>query len=605
VKRRNVLRTVAVLPLLAAGFATPFGPAKAAKRAAKHAALRRVRPSDPGWPSTASWDQLNRDVGGNLIKVHPLFAACATEPKGAECLDAIKNARNPFYLGDQPGGTQVSGWLDAWTPASSAYAVAARNAADVAAAVNFARKNNLRLVVKGGGHSYQGTSNAPDSLLVWTRAMNAVAVQDAFVGKDCQGRQAPTPAVTVEAGAMWTDVYDAVMTKAGRYVQGGGCTTVGVAGLVQSGGFGSMSKGFGTAAAGLLEAEIVTADGVVRTVNACRNSELFWALKGGGGGSWGVVTKLMLRTHELPEFFGYAEGTIKAKSDAALRQLIARFVGFYRDNLFNPHWGESVKIKPDNSLELSMVCQGLDNRQTADVWQPFFDWAKNSSDYSVSDLAAGSVHARAWWDFGARKEQGSDAMISDPRPGAPVVHAWWSGDQDQVSAFLHAYESLWLPAALLQRAEQAHLAGALFAASRHWEVQLHFNKGLAGAPAEAIAAAHDTATNPAVLDAFALAIIAAAGPPPLPGQPFDAGVAHRHASAVDGATAALRKIVPDPGSYVSESNYFNQTWQQAFWGSNYRKLLAVKTKYDPDGLFFVHHGVGSESWSTDGFTRLA
>lgn len=604
-KRRNVLRTVAMLPLLAAGFATPFGPANAAKRAAKHAALRRVRPSDPGWPSTASWDQLNRDVGGNLIKVHPLFAACATEPKGAECLDALKNARNPFYLGDQPGGTQVSGWLDAWTPAASAYAVAARNAADVTAAVNFARKNNLRLVVKGGGHSYQGTSNASDSLLVWTRAMYAVAVHDAFVGKDCQGRQAPTPAVTVEAGAMWTDVYDAVTTKAGRYVQGGGCTTVGVAGLVQSGGFGSMSKGFGTAAAGLLEAEIVTANGVVRTVNHCMNSELFWALKGGGGGSWGVVTKLTLRTHELPELFGYAEGTIKAKSDAAFRQLIARFVGFYHDNLFNPHWGESVKIKQDNSLELSMVCQGLDNRQTADVWQPFFDWAKSSSDYNASDLAAGSVHARAWWDFGARKERGSDAMISDPRPGAPVVHSWWSGDQDQVSAFLHAYESLWLPAALLQRAEQANLAGALFAASRHWEVQLHFNKGLAGAPAEAIAAAHDTATNPAVLDAFALAIIAAGGPPPLPGQPFDAGVAHRHASAVDEATAELRKIVPDPGSYVSESNYFNQTWQQAFWGSNYRKLRAVKAKYDPDGLFFVHHGVGSESWSTDGFTRLA
>jgi FAD/FMN-containing dehydrogenase len=91
----------------------------------------------------------------------------------------------------------------------------------------------------------------------------------------------------------------------------------------------------------------------------------------------------------------------------------------------------------------------------------------------------------------------------------------------------------------------------------------------------------------------------------LPGQPFDAGVAHQHARAVNEATAELRKIVPDPGSYVSESNYFNRTWQQAFWGNNYRKLLAVKTKYDPDGLFFVHHGVGSEAWSSDGFTRLA
>jgi FAD/FMN-containing dehydrogenase len=564
----------------------------------------RVRPSDPAWPSEARWDTLKQTVGGNLIKVQPLYAACATAPTGAECLEVVKNARNPFYLGDQPAGTQVSGWLDAWAPAASAYAVAARSAADVAAAVNFARENNLRLVVKGGGHSYQGTSNAPDSLLVWTRAMNAITVQDAFVGKGCQGKQAPSPAVTIEAGAMWIDAYDAVTTKAGRYVQGGGCTSVGVAGLVQSGGFGSMSKRFGTAAAGLLEAEIVTADGVVRTVNACMDPDLFWALKGGGGGSWGVITKLTLRTHELPEFFGYAGGKIQAKSDAAFARLIAHFVGFYHDNLFNAHWGESVKIKPENTLELSMVCQGLDQRQAADVWQPFFDWAKGSSDYSASDLDAGSGHARLWWDVEARKKRGSDAMISDPRPGAPAIHAWWSGDKDQVSAFLHGYESLWLPAALLQQAEQARLVDALFAASRRWEVQLHINKGLAGAPLEAIAAARDTATNPAVLDSFALAIIANGGVPPLPGQPFDAAVAHRDARAVNDATNELRKIAPALGSYVSESNYFNDAWQQAFWGTNYGKLRAVKAKYDPEGLFFVRHGVGSEAWSADGFVRL-
>lgn len=604
VNRRNLLKTVMSIPVLSGTLS--LAPALAAVKSGNTSRRRtRVRPSDPAWPTNARWDTLKQNVGGNLIKVQPLFAACATEPNGAQCVEALKNARNPFYLGDQPAGTQVSGWLDAWTPAASAYAVAAQNAADVATAVNFARENNLRLVVKGGGHSYQGTSNAHDSLLVWTRAMNAVTVHEAFVGKDCQGKQAPAPAVTIEAGAMWIDAYNAVTTKAGRYVQGGGCTSVGVAGLVQSGGFGSMSKGFGTAAAGLLEAEIVAADGVVRTVNACTHPDLFWALKGGGGGSWGVVTRLTLRTHELPEFFGYAGGTIKAKSDASFQRLIARFIGFYHDNLFNPHWGESVKITPENTLEISMVCQGLDDRQTANVWQPFFDWAKSANDLSVSDLEAGSGNARAWWDVEARKKRRSDAMISDPRPGAPVFHAWWSGDKDQVSAFLHGFESLWLPSALLQQAEQARLAGALFAGSRHWEVALHFNKGLAGAPADAIAAARDTATNPAVLDAFALAIIATGGPPPLPGQPFDAGVAHQHARAVDEAAAELRKIVPDPGSYVSESNYFNRTWQQAFWGNNYRKLLAVKAKYDPDGLFFVHHGVGSEAWSADGFTRQA
>jgi FAD/FMN-containing dehydrogenase len=73
---------------------------------------------------------------------------------------------------------------------------------------------------------------------------------------------------------------------------------------------------------------------------------------------------------------------------------------------------------------------------------------------------------------------------------------------------------------------------------------------------------------------------------------------------VSAAMGELRRLVPAPGSYVSESDYFEADWRQAFWGANYPRLKAVKDKVDPDGLFFVHHGVGSEEWSPDGFTRL-
>jgi hypothetical protein len=141
----------------------------------------------------------------------------------------------------------------------------------------------VRLVVKGGGHSYQGTSNAADSLMVWTRRMNAITLHDAFIAQGCAAAGAPVRAVSVGAGAIWAHVYDAVTTKAGGYVQGGGCMTVGVAGLIQSGGFGSFSKRYGLAAASLLEAEVVTADGEVRIANTCSHPDLFWALKGGGG----------------------------------------------------------------------------------------------------------------------------------------------------------------------------------------------------------------------------------------------------------------------------------------------------------------------------------
>ena len=472
--RRNLLKGAASLPLLALDSAL-----RAATPAAA-APLKRVRPGEPDWPVAADWQKLNDAVGGALLPVHALFSACDSDRSSAACKDVLGNIRNPFYIGDQPAGTQVSGWLDAWTPAPSVYALKARNSADVAAAVNFARERRLRLVVKGGAHSYQGTSNAPDSLLIWTRAMNQVALHDAFVPAGCANKVKPMPAVSAGAGAMWIDLYDAVTTRGGRYVQGGGCTSVGVAGLVQSGGFGSFSKAFGTAAGGLLEAEIVTADGRVRTVNACSDPDLYWAIRGGGGGSFGVITRLTLRTQALPEFFGAAWGKLQAQSDDAFRRLLQHFLEFYLTSLFNPHWGESVKIGSDNTFEISMVCQGLDPKQAAEAWRPFFEWVNaTSADFTILErLDAGAKPARHWWDAA-----GNRSMVQDKRTGAPSFHGWWEGDQDQVGAFLHGYDSVWLPVTLLEGAQRPHLVEALFAGSRHQEIELHFNKGLAGAPA--------------------------------------------------------------------------------------------------------------------------
>jgi FAD/FMN-containing dehydrogenase len=606
VKRRSLLKGAATLPFVGAlPLIDTLAPTSAAAASRPRKRTRRVRPSEPGWPDPARWQKLNTAVGGNLLEVRPLFDACVRDPAGTICRDRLGNLRNPFYLSDQPAGTEVSGWLDAWTPAASAYAVRARRTADVVAAVNFAREHRLRLVVKGTGHSYLGTSNAPDSLLIWTRAMNEVQLHDAFTPAGCAGKVKAEAAVSAGAGAMWIDLYHAVTSGAGRYVQGGGCTSVGVAGLVQSGGFGSFSKRFGTAAAGLLEAEVVTADGQVVTVNACTHPDLFFAIRGGGGGSWGVLTRVTLRTHELPQFFGGVSGTIRAQSDEAFRKLLARFFEFYARALFNPGWGEQVTVGSDNTLTLSMVSQGLDRSQQHEVWAPFFSWVQaQTRDFTVTEeLGAGAMEAREWWTM-----RGAQRMIPDARPGVPDYHVWWRGDQSQVGMFLHAYDSLWLPGSLLQSAQQPRLVEALFVASRHKEIGLHFNKGLAGAPADVRAAALATATNPIVAEAFALAIIADGEGPAYPGMPhatIDLGAAHRDARAIDAATAELRRIVPNAGSYVSESNFFNASWQQAYWGAHYARLQSIKKRYDPEGLFFVHHGVGSEEWSADGFTPAA
>jgi FAD/FMN-containing dehydrogenase len=255
-----------------------------------------------------------------------------------------------------------------------------------------------------------------------------------------------------------------------------------------------------------------------------------------------------------------------------------------------------------------MVFQDLDEAGAARTWAPLLDWLRGRDAYTFEKpFKVMALPARHFWDAVFFREHAPGFMVADPRPGTPAHHVIWKGDAEQEGWFIHGYKSAWLPAHLLDAQRQASLADALFQASRHWSVGLHFNKGLAGAPAAEIDAARATATNPAVLDAFALAIIAGGDDPRFPGMPGGAVNAARgraRAQAIGRAMDALLAVAPRAGSYVSESDYFLRDWQDAFWGANYPRLARIKRQYDPDGLFFVRHGVGSEAWSEDGFTRL-
>ena len=120
-------------------------------------------------------------------------------------------------------------------------------------------------------------------------------------------------------------------------------------------------------------------------------------------------------------------------------------------------------------------------------------------------------------------------MLADDRAGAPASNVFWVGNLGEAGQFLHGYESTWLPASLLRGSAQKRLAEALFATSRIWRVSLHFNKGLAGAPAEALAAARDTAMNPAVLTAFGWSSSPAAGRRHSPESPGTSPIFNRRA----------------------------------------------------------------------------
>jgi hypothetical protein len=165
-----------------------------------------------------------------------------------------------------------------------------------------------------------------------------------------------------------------------------------------------------------------------------------------------------------------------------------------------------------------------------------------------------------------------------------------------VATYWWAYQSRWLPLDELRGRNATRFARVLFEASRHWTLELHFNKGQAGAAPEAVARGRRTAMNPAVFEAAALVICSASSPafPGAAGERPDAEEGARARAEVSAAMSIIREATPGAGSYVNEADYFEPDWQTAFWGENYPRLLAIKRKMDPDGLFWCHHCVGSE-----------
>lgn len=544
------------------------------------------REGDACWPTAAQWQKLAAGLEGKLLQPQSPLAPCREDAASAACAAAMETIKNPYALEDDPGATQSLGWLDAWTAEPSTYAVAAVSERDVQEAVKFARDHALKLVIKGTGHDYLGRSSAPNSLLVWTHPMRRITTTESFTLTGCSGDMPTAHALTAEAGARWGEAYQAAM-EAGRYVQGGGCLSVGVAGgFLQGGGFGTWSNKYGMAASSLLEAHVVTADGELRVANACQNQDLYWALKGGGGGTYGVVTQVTLMTHEVPSFQGYVLGELKASDEASYKELLERFFEFYNSTLRTPKWGEHIRVRKQ-SIDVTMSFADMSVEAATAIWSPFLaKLAAEPKRFDASVKLLGVPGKEMWSD--KFRELAAGAIANDTRPDGKLF--WWKTNQGEVATYWYAYTSRWLTPELFDDAKK--LASVMFEASRHWGIEIYFNKGQATVSDHARNRNADTSVNPVVLTSPALAIIAS--------NADDGGI---NANAKEGADyrarvhAAMDKVVaatPGSGSYVNETDYFEPNWQQSFWGTNYEKLLAIKRKYDPNNLFTCHHCVGSE-----------
>lgn len=549
------------------------------------------------WPDAAAWEALNRKVGGRLMKLTSPLASCTKPPLSPDCRATLDAMNNPFWIQEQPWAQQCTGWLDAWTAEVSPYAVAATSAADVAAAVDFARETGVKLVVKGAGHDYKGRNCAPNSLLVWTGKMRDVTYHPDFRIAGATASVAGRPAVSAQAGARWIEGYT-LATQNNRYIQGGGCTTVGMAGgFLQGGGYGSFTKRFGTGAGGVLEFEVVTADGKVRIANERQNPDLFWALRGGGGGTFGIVTRVTLMAHEMPRLFGLMRGRISAANDAAFKDLIGRFAAFFADRLNNPTWGEQIAVRGDNSLDFFMTYLDLTEEEARAVWKPFLDGLAARPKEFSSRLTFLTTPFRDVWNAAAWERREPGFMKVDTRPEARPNHFWVGGNDEEVAAFLDTYQSRWLPRRLFEPAGRGQLVETLFAASRHAHVRMQINKGLHGASPESHVRDRTTSIHPAVFDASTIVIISVRHRHTIPGVPGhepDLAEGRRVTRQVDRAMKIIRDATPESATYGNESDYFEADWKREFYGPHYARLLAIKRKYDPANLFKVHHGVGSD-----------
>ena len=206
-------------------------------------------------PIAAGWDALSAAIGGQLLL-----------PDNGQFATA-KQVFNSNYNGSMPAAIV--------TPTS---------AADVQKAMVFAASHNLKVAPRSGGHSYIGASTANGALVFDLRQLPGGIDYDA-----ASGRVTATPATS-----LW-DLHQS-LAAAGRGIPTGTCPTVGVAGHALGGGLGAQSRHAGLLSDALTSATVVLPDGQAVTASAAENPDLFWALRGGGGGNFGVTTSLTFAT---------------------------------------------------------------------------------------------------------------------------------------------------------------------------------------------------------------------------------------------------------------------------------------------------------------------
>jgi FAD/FMN-containing dehydrogenase len=409
------------------------------------------------------------------------------------------------------------------------------NAADVRTAVNWGVSNNVPLRARSGGHSYAGYSTLSGGMVLDLRNLHGVTVNT----------HAGT--ATIGAGSQLIDVYAALAAR-GVTIPAGSCPSVGIGGHALGGGMGLAGRKFGLTADNLVSAQIVTADGRVLTASAHQNPNLYWALRGGGGGNFGVVTSFTFRVHRVPSTVGWfilSWPASRAADALAAWQAWAPHARPELTSIFHLNGGGSAQVTGQYfgpSRDLGRLLAPLT--------------ATGPTSVRTGDL--GYLAAQIMW-AGCSNISLTACHTTGTRPGGTLPR-----------------ESF--------RAKSDYVAKPLPAAARNVLVQA------------AQARAHISGSGAILFDSYGGAI----------NQVAPAATAFVHRKVLfcmqyltyNGGSDWLSSTYARMRPYVTGGAYFNYTdpalhkWQNAYYGSNYRRLLRIRRSVDPHHYFNFPQAIG-------------
>ncbi|PGH10691.1 hypothetical protein AJ80_07447 [Polytolypa hystricis UAMH7299] len=534
---------------------------------------RRCAYGDSCWPDDYKWKAFNSSISGRLVRTYPSAAVCHKERYDAElCHTAKENWANSFWKTNQTGAYTSTLWelgekgqcfIDSPRDAPCDqgivphYSVAAREIKDIQAAVKFADRNDLYLVVKNTGHDHLGRSSGEGSFSIWTHNLKGKKFHKSFVPKDAPRRTCGIPAVTLQAGEQWKDVYEAAAEQ-GVIVVGGHARTVGAAGgYLTGGGHSPFAHYYGLAVDNLLEVNLVDAKGNSRTLNRFTDPEYFYAIRGGGGSAWGVLTSVTYKTHPNPSHIQVGLAQFNTTDDSTCRTVLEASLRALAQVTEAGYTGYGVLGRGDNSdptFQAIFFQPNTTNETFGGAFQPFFD---------ITSLPGVSGQVMNF-DFPSFIDY-TRAFLADPNIATNNVDA---------SRLLTAD-------VLTKRPDKI--------------VDLLFDNPAYGAGFNFIGKVDakerdNTAVHPIWKESRAVFSMSADWKDD---APLD--VKRRMKQDLVRISERLGELVgEDGGTYVNEANPYEPDWENTFWGSKYKRLLRIKRRIDPTNLFICNRCVGTD-----------